>query len=210
VEQGFDHPFGCAVKQPEGLRAPPILDAPPGLCHHPPMSMNLRLWPEPVLLRAAPPVTAFDAELGERIAEMFTVMYEEKGVGLAAPQVGWDARVLVLNPEGSRKDESGALAVINPRILKRWGRAKAEEGCLSFPDIFVEVDRPAGIRLAWQDEKGAAHEQDWNDFPARILQHEMDHLDGVTLWHRMSPVDRIRWRTELDELRAMAADAARS
>lgn len=188
----------------------PALDAPQALCHHPPMSMNLRLWPDPVLLRAAPAVTAFDAALAERIAEMFTVMYEEKGVGLAAPQVGWDARVLVLNPVGERKDETGALAVVNPRILKRWGKSTAEEGCLSFPDIFVEVDRPAGIRLAWQDPTGAQHEQDFNDFPARILQHEMDHLDGVTLWHRMSPVDRIRWRGELDELRAMAADAARS
>jgi peptide deformylase len=174
------------------------------------MSMNLRFWPDSVLLRAAPPVTAFDAAVAERIAEMFTVMYEEKGVGLAAPQVGWDARLLVLNPVGERKDESGAMAVVNPRILKRWGKAKAEEGCLSFPDIFVEVERPSGIRLAWQDPTGALHEEDFTDFPARILQHEMDHLDGVTLWHRMSPVDRIRWRSELDELRAMANDIARS
>src|SRR6186997_1992174 len=137
------------------------------------MSMNLRLWPDPVLLRAAPAVTAFDAELAARVAEMFTVMYEEKGVGLAAPQVGWDARVLVLNPAGERKDETGALTLINPQVLKKWGKSRAEEGCLSFPDIFVEVDRPAGARLAWQDPTGALHEQDFNDFPARILQHEM-------------------------------------
>src|SRR5262245_46672060 len=172
------------------------------------MQMQLRLWPDPVLLRATPPVTAFDAALAERIAEMFTVMYEEKGVGLAAPQVGWDARVLVLNPAGERKDETGALAVINPRILKRWGKARAEEGCLSFPDIFVEVDRAAGVRLQWQDVKGELHEQDINDFPARIVQHEMDHLDGVLLVHRMSTVDRIRWRRELEELAAQL-DVAR-
>jgi peptide deformylase len=174
------------------------------------MALELRLYPDPVLLRASAPVAAFDAELAARVAEMFTVMYEEKGVGLAAPQVGWDARVLVLNPSGERADETEALAVMNPRVLKKWGRSRAEEGCLSFPDIFVEVDRPAGIRLAWQDAKGALHEQDFTDFPARILQHEMDHLDGVTLWHRMSPVDRIRWRRELDELVAQAAGAVRS
>ena len=186
------------------------MDEPPGLCHHPPtMSMNLRFWPDPVLLRAAPPVTVFDAALAARVAEMFTVMYEEKGVGLAAPQVGWDARLLVLNPAGERKDETGALAVLNPRVLKRWGKSRAEEGCLSFPEIFVEVDRPAGIRLAWQDATGAVHEEDFNDFPARILQHEMDHLDGVTLWHRMSPVDRIRWRRELDELAGAQAGTVR-
>jgi peptide deformylase len=174
------------------------------------MALELRLYPDPVLLRPSAPVAVFDAELAARVAEMFTVMYEEKGVGLAAPQVGWDARVLVLNPSGERADEAEALAVMNPRVLKKWGKSRAEEGCLSFPDIFVEVDRPAGIRLGWQDAQGGLHEQDFTDFPARILQHEMDHLDGVTLWHRMSPVDRIRWRRELDELVAQAADAVRS
>ena len=172
--------------------------------------MQLRLYPDPELLKAAAPVTAFDAELGARVTEMFTIMYEEKGVGLAAPQVGWSSRVLVLNPTGHRRDEAQALAVVNPRILKRWGKQRAEEGCLSFPDIFVEVDRAAGVRLAWQDLTGAAHEEDFNDFPARILQHEIDHLDGVLLVHRMSPVDKIRWRRELDELTAQLAGAARS
>jgi peptide deformylase len=174
------------------------------------MQMQLRLWPDPVLMRASAPVTAFDKDLAARVAEMYTVMYEEKGVGLAAPQVGWDARVLVLNPAGARKDESGALTVINPRILKKWGRGRAEEGCLSFPDIFVEVDRPVGVRLRWHDLTGAVHEEDIVEFPARIVQHEMDHLDGVTLWHRMSPVDRIRWRRELDELAAQVAGATRA
>jgi peptide deformylase len=174
------------------------------------MSMQLRLYPDPVLLRAAAPVTAFDAGLAARLEEMFSVMYEEQGVGLAAPQVGWDARVLVLNPSGSRQDEAGARVVINPRVLKRWGKSSAEEGCLSFPDIFVEVERAAGVRLRWQDERGAEHEEDWNEFPARVVQHEMDHLDGVTLWHRMSPVDRIRWRRELDELAAQQAAEARA
>jgi len=174
------------------------------------MPLQLHLYPDPVLLRAAAPVTAFDPALAARVAEMFTVMYEEKGVGLAAPQVGWDARLLVLNPSGARSDESGALAVLNPRIVKKWGKSRAEEGCLSFPDIFVEVERPAGIRLQWQDLRGERQEEDFDDFTARILQHEMDHLDGVTLWHRMSPVDRIRWRRELDELTAQLAGAARS
>lgn len=174
------------------------------------MPLSLHLYPDPVLLRTAAPVTAFDRELAARVAEMFTLMYEEKGVGLAAPQVGWDARLLVLNPSGSREDESGARVVVNPRVLKRWGRIAAEEGCLSFPEIFVEVERPTGVRLCWQDAAGAAHEEDWNEFPARVVQHEMDHLDGVTLWHRMSPVDRIRWRRELDELAAQQAADART
>jgi peptide deformylase len=164
------------------------------------MKMQLRLYPDPELLKKAALVTTFDRELAERVDEMFTVMYEERGVGLAAPQVGWSARVLVLNPSGNRKEDEQALALVNPRILKRWGRSRAEEGCLSFPEIFVEVDRPAGVRVAWQDVQGAEHERDFNEFPARIIQHEMDHLDGVLLVHRMSPVDKIRYRRELDEL----------
>ena len=164
------------------------------------MDMQLRLYPDPELLKKAAPVTSFDQELAERVAEMFTVMYEERGVGLAAPQVGWSARVLVMNPSGSRRDDSQALALVNPRILKRWGRSRAEEGCLSFPEIFVEVERPAGVKVAWQDVQGGQHEQDLTEFPARIVQHELDHLDGVLLVHRMSPVDRIRYRRELDEL----------
>src|SRR5262245_56196027 len=179
------------------------------LCDNPaPMQMQLRLYPDPVLLKVAAPVTTFDQALAERVAEMFTVMYEEKGVGLAAPQVGWGERVLVMNQTGHRREEAQALAVINPRVLKRWGKARPEEGGLSFPDLFVEVDRPVGVRLQWQDVKGELHEQDINDFPARIVQHEMDHLDGVLLVHRMSPVDRIRWRRELEELAAQL-DVAR-
>jgi peptide deformylase len=166
------------------------------------MQMQLRLYPDPALLGVAEPVTRFDQELADKVAEMYTVMYEEEGVGLAAPQVGWSARVLVLNPKSSREDESGAMAVVNPRILKKWGKTRAEEGCLSFPDIYVEVERPAGVRLAWHDVQGEEHEEDLNEFPARILQHEMDHLEGVLLVHRMSPVDRIRWRRELDDLMA--------
>jgi peptide deformylase len=171
------------------------------------MQLQLRRYPDPELLRLAAPVTGFDATLAARVEEMYTVMYEEHGVGLAAPQVGWSERVLIINPSGTRKEDAEALTVINPRVLKRWGKSRAEEGCLSFPEIFVEVDRPVGIRMAWQDTTGREHEQDFVDFQARILQHEMDHLEGVLLYHRMSPVDRIRWRRELDELVAAAGVA---
>ncbi len=170
------------------------------------MELRLHLYPDPVLLRTASPVAddAFDDDLRERVQAMFEIMYSEKGVGLAGPQVGWDKQVLVMNPAGSREDETGARVVINPRVLKKWGKQVEQEGCLSFPDIFVDVERPRGLRVAWRDEHGEAHEDDWNEFPARVLQHEKDHLDGVLLVHRMSPVDRIRYRRELEELLASA------
>jgi peptide deformylase len=168
------------------------------------MELILRIWPDPALTRRADEVNLFDAELTERVERMWEVMYESGGVGLAAPQVGWAARLLVLNPSGSRDDPDGELVVVNPRMVKRWGKDVAQEGCLSFPEIFVDVARPAGIRLAWQDQRGEAHEADFNEFPARILQHEMDHLEGVLLVHRMSPVDRIRYRRDLEALVAEA------
>jgi peptide deformylase len=164
------------------------------------MELQLRIWPDPALTKRADDVETFDDELAARIARMWDIMYDAGGVGLAAPQVGWSARVLVLNPEGSRDDTSGEMVVINPRVVKKWGKTSAQEGCLSFPEIFVDVNRPAGVRLAWQDETGAEHEEDFNDFVARVLQHENDHLEGVLLVHRMSPVDRIKWRRELEEL----------
>ena len=168
------------------------------------MQMELRLYPDPVLLKTAAPVTVFDDELRERVAEMHRIMYAEGGVGLAAPQVGWSAQVLVLNPSGDKDQTDEALVVINPKVVKRWRKATDQEGCLSFPEIYVDVTRPAGVRLAWDDEHGEHHEQDFNDFTARIIQHEMDHLEGVLLVHRMRPVDKIRYRRELDELASAA------
>ena len=162
--------------------------------------MRLRTFPDPVLLKRSAPVEIFDDELRTKIAQMYDILYESQGVGLAAAQVGWSAQLLLINPSASREDESEARVVINPKVLKRWGKSKDQEGCLSFPDIFVDVSRPAGVRLAWKDEHGEQHEQDFNDFPARILQHEMDHLEGVLLVHRMSPVDRIRYRRDLQDL----------
>jgi peptide deformylase len=164
--------------------------------------MRLHLYPDPVLLKTAQPVTVFDDELRAGIAEMFDIMYGSNGVGLAGPQAGWLAQVLVLNPSASRQDEEEAMTVVNPKILKKWGKVVDQEGCLSFPEIYVDVERARGIRLAWQDGHGEHYEQDIEDFPVRIIQHDMDHLDGVLLVHRMSPVDRIRYRRALEDLAA--------
>ena len=169
--------------------------------------MTLRKWPDPVLMKRAAEVTTFDEDLAVRVERMWDVMYESNGIGLAAPQVGWSVQVLVLNPTSDREKTDEARVIINPRVVKRWGKETAQEGCLSFPEIFVDVLRPRGVRLAWQDETGAQHEEDLNDLPARIAQHEFDHLEGVLLAHRMSPVDKIRYRRELESLAAEHADA---
>lgn len=164
------------------------------------MELKLRLYPDPVLLREAEPVTTFDDDFREKVATMHRLMYEEGGVGLAAPQAGWSVQLLVLNPSGSPDDTEQAMTIVNPKIVKKWGKDTGQEGCLSFPEIFIDVTRPAGVRLKYQDEFGEEHEDDLNDFVARIVQHEKDHLDGVLLYHRMSPTDKIKYRDHLAEL----------
>ena len=169
------------------------------------MKLQLRLYPDPVLLKTAAPVEVFDDELVERVTRMWEIMYESKGVGLAAPQAGWSAQVLIQNPSGDKSDDSEAQVIINPKITKKWGKSRESEGCLSFPEIFVDVQRAAGVHLTWQDIKGEQHEADLTGFPARVVQHEMDHLSGVLLVHRMSPVDKIRYRQDLEQLAHEAA-----
>ena len=164
------------------------------------MELKLRLYPDPVLLKEAAPVTTFDDAFRERVAEMHRIMYDEGGVGLAAPQVGWSVQLLVLNPTGDAEKADEAMTIVNPKVVKKWGKSTAQEGCLSFPEIFIDVARPAGVKLSYQDEFGEQHEDDLNEFIARIVQHEKDHLDGVLLYHRMSPTDRIKYRAHLGEL----------
>ena len=164
----------------------------------PELHFDLTLYPDPLLRRPALPVTAFDEELGAIVAGMFERMYASKGVGLAAPQVGLKKRVLVLSPSGEKKDE---LVLVNPRILERSGAATLfEEGCLSFPGIYAEVERPEICRVQAFRVDGTPFEETYAGFQGRIIQHENDHLEGVLLVDRMSAADRLRHKAALEEL----------
>ena len=162
------------------------------------LHFDLTLYPDPLLRRPALPVSAFDEELRAIVAGMFERMYASKGVGLAAPQVGLKKRLLVLNATGETKDE---LVLVNPRIVDRSGPASLlEEGCLSFPGIYAEVERPENCRVQAFRVDGTPFEESFGGFPSRIIQHEFDHLEGVLLVDRMSPADRLRNKTALEEL----------
>jgi peptide deformylase len=125
-------------------------------------------------------------------------MTESKGVGLAAPQVGLRRRLMILNPTG--KDED-ALTLVNPTIVERSGPSVLfEEGCLSFPGIYAEVERPERCIVEFQDVEGAKQRVDADGFLARIIQHEQDHLEGVLLVDRMSPADKHRHKGALEDL----------
>jgi len=162
------------------------------------LHFDLTLYPDPLLRRPAAPVEGFDEELRAIVAGMFERMYASKGVGLAAPQVGLKKRILVLNPTGSPEDEH---VLVNPRILERSGPLTLfEEGCLSFPGIYAEVERPEQCRVQAQRPDGTSFEETFGGFTSRVIQHEYDHLEGVLLVDRMSPADRLRHKAALDEL----------
>lgn len=162
------------------------------------LHFDLTLYPDPLLRRPAMPVGAFDEELRAVVAGMFERMYASKGVGLAAPQVGLKKRILVLNASGETQDE---LVLVNPRIVERSGPSTLlEEGCLSFPGIYAEVERPENCRVQAFGLDGTPIEASYTGFQSRIVQHEYDHLEGVLLVDRMSPADKLRHKAALEEL----------
>lgn len=163
------------------------------------LQFEITLYPQPVLRKVAEAVEAFDEELGATVEAMYERMVASNGVGLAAPQVGIKQRILVLNPAGERGE--GDLTLINPEILELSGpKAFHEEGCLSFPGIYADVERPEKCKVRAQDVKGETFEMDFDGFLSRIIQHEYDHLEGVLLVDRMSPADKVRHKAALKEL----------
>lgn len=159
--------------------------------------MDVLTYPHPALLKKTASVDAVDDATRAKISEMFDLMHKSRGVGLAAPQVGWSVRLLVLNPGDDRADDE---VLINPVIKKKRGRVLGEEGCLSFPGIYVQVERAKEIDIEFTDGTGARRTETRSDFVARIIQHEVDHLDNILLLHRMTPADRVRVKRELESL----------
>ena len=132
------------------------------------------LHPNKVLEVECKPVQEFDNDLHRLLDDMFDTMYEAEGVGLAAPQIGIDQQIAVVD---TREEE--ALELINPEVIKASGREVDLEGCLSFPGLFGEVERPYMITLKAQNRFGKEFKLKAEGFFARAIQHEIDHLHGV-------------------------------
>jgi peptide deformylase len=147
--------------------------------------LDIRVLGDPVLRKPTKPVVEITDELRKLIADMFETMYAAEGIGLAAPQVGRAERVTVVDVEGKK------FALINPEIVSTEGpREKAEEGCLSIPDIYGDVDRPANVTVRFLDENGEAREESATELLGRCFQHEIDHLDGKLFIDYLSPLKR--------------------
>ncbi len=141
--------------------------------------MEIRLLPDPILREVCEPVTLFDAELDDFVAEMLAVMYAAPGRGLAAPQVGVNARIFVMDATWKSGDPD-PIVFVNPVILSSSDAlAVNDEGCLSIPDRTCRIARPAQVTLRWQALDGEQLERDFTGFAAACVQHENDHLNGV-------------------------------
>jgi len=134
-------------------------------------------------------VTDFNEELRQLAEDMLETMYSAPGVGLAAPQVGVNVRLVVVDPSAGEQEGHQAV-LVNPEVVERGGRQKEEEGCLSFPGITATVDRPEHVRVKGQDLLGKTVELEAEGLMARALSHEIDHLDGVLLIDRVSALKR--------------------
>ncbi|KAA3609590.1 MAG: peptide deformylase [Planctomycetota bacterium] len=165
--------------------------------------MDIVLYPDPRLRRKTAPIENFDQELADIVRAMFEVMYRTKGVGLAAPQVGLSLKLLVYNPEGDPAKSEQERVLANPRILRRSRNKEfGEEGCLSFPGIFGQVERPLEVTVEAQDLNGEKHQLELKDWDARIFLHELDHLDGILFVDRFQPGDKVRVKPQLTDLEA--------
>jgi peptide deformylase len=157
--------------------------------------------PHPVLSSKARTVgpAEFGQALQQRLDDLAETMYAAPGVGLAAPQVGDSRRILVADP--GNEDEEGnvvkgpdLVCMVNPEIIER-SRANIiwEESCLSVPGFYVDVKRARKVKVRWQDAEGALHEREFEEFSAVVVQHELDHLSGITLLSKSSRLKRSRY-----------------
>ncbi|HEV2463005.1 MAG TPA: peptide deformylase [Acidobacteriaceae bacterium] len=146
-------------------------------------------YPDPVLEKRGEPVTEFNDELRALVDDMFESMYAAKGIGLAAPQIGLSKRLTVIDVSFKEKPED-KIVLVNPEIVSREGKQYEEEGCLSLPEIREKVSRAAKVRVKAQDLQGKWFEIEGEELLARAFQHEIDHLDGILFFRRVSALKR--------------------
>ena len=160
--------------------------------------LKIRKSGDPLLRRRAAEVSEITPELHRIIADMVDTMYDEAGIGLAAPQVGISLRLMVVGHDEKREPR----ALVNPVIANRGGQVTAEEGCLSIPGVFAQVTRAEWVDVEAKDVDGEPVKIHGRGLQARVLQHEIDHLDGVLFIDHLDPVarDRIKRRIKKEGL----------
>jgi len=156
--------------------------------------LEIKKYPAPALSKKADKVKEFSGEIQKLIDDMIETLALSKGVGLAAPQVGESIRIIVIKPGEE------FTAFINPRIVKKSKEVEPkEEGCLSFPELFINIKRPKKVEVVAFNRKGEEVKISADGFTARVFQHEIDHLDGTLFINRISLWQRLRLKKELKQ-----------
>jgi len=159
--------------------------------------MEIKIYGNPVLRKKSIKVDV-TPDIIELAHEMIDTMYQDKGVGLAAPQIGKNIRLVVID----LMDDTGPKILINPEIYwQSKDNVKMEEGCLSIPGISALVSRPSSIKYRYTDENGKTVDRIADELEARVIQHELDHLDGVLYIDRVSPTKLMLLKKELNEIK---------
>jgi len=151
--------------------------------------LKIVTWPNPILEAPADPVTEFNGDLTKLVNDMFETMYSAPGVGLAAVQVGVTKRLFIMDCSGG-KDPSQRVVMINPEVVSMEGKQDGDEGCLSFPGIFFNVQRNLRAIVRAHDIHGKEFEIDGTELTARCMLHETDHCDGIVFLDKMTPLKR--------------------
>ncbi len=163
------------------------------------MSLQIIHYPHPTLRHPSKPLKRVDAELRKIVAQMFELMYEHEGVGLAANQVDLPYRLFVANVEGKAEATESEFVFINPVLSGGRGQAEDDEGCLSIPGVYAPVTRNETIKVEAYDLAGNEIRLEAEGLMARILQHETDHLDGTLFIDRLGPAQLAAVREQLEE-----------
>ena len=150
-------------------------------------------YPNPILKKKSKPITAFDSELKRLVDDMAETMFAVPGSGLAAVQIGALLQVLLMNLS-ENENENKYLALINPEILEKQGTQSDKEGCLSVPDYFTKVKRAQKVKVQALDINGNEHKYEFEDWLARVVQHEVDHLNGILILDRISSLKRALYK----------------
>jgi peptide deformylase len=159
--------------------------------------LEIRIYPDPILKQVCEPIVEVTQEIKTLVQDMFLTMYNKGGVGLSANQVGITKRVFVMDTSesGNRR-----RVFINPEIIWSKDEQRWREGCLSFPDVFSYVKRPAHVKVKALDEEGKVFELDLEGIDAVCFQHELDHLNGVTFYDHLTPLQKNMIRKKMANL----------
>ncbi|MEM7583526.1 MAG: peptide deformylase [Acidobacteriota bacterium] len=161
--------------------------------------LPIRTYPDPVLRVRCSKIESFDSDLRSLAEDMIATMYAAPGVGLAAPQVGVEKRLAVVDVSVGKEPEA-LKVLVNPEIVEAEGREMDTEGCLSIPDLTEKVARPTTVRVVARDLDGRPLELEAEDFEARAICHEVDHLNGILFIDHLRGLRRDRVRRQLKKL----------